>query len=130
MPNRDRNVGTAVTPLGNGHYDAHAFLYGTLPFTGFVRGALVGEKFEIPIEVDAGAYYAEHAYPGKYLLKLFYGDSLECLLPVVVPQQGTGTRLDISVKQAQQCLGFPYHIPSTGESGFIQLFPSPSPSPK
>lgn len=129
LPNRDRNVGTEVTPLGNGHHDAHAFLYGTLPFAGFVRGSLVGEKFEIPIEVDAGAYYAEHAIPGKYVLKLSYGDSLECRLTVVVPQQGTGTRLDISVKQAQQCLGFSYHIPSTGERGFIQLFPSPSPSP-
>lgn len=129
LPGRDRNVGTEVTPLGNGHNDAHAFLYGTLPFVGFVRGSLVGEKFEIPIEVDAGAYYVEHALPGNYLLKLSYGDSLECRLPVVVPQQGTGTRLDISVQQAQQCLGFPYHIPSTGERGFIQLFPSPSPSP-
>jgi hypothetical protein len=130
LPNRDRNMGIVVAPLGNGHYDAHAFLYGTLPFAGFVRGSLVGEKFEIPIEVDVGAYYAEHAYPGKYLLKLSYGDSLECRLPVVVPQQGTGTRLDISVQQTQQCLGFPYRIPSTGERGFIQLFPSPSPSPQ
>jgi hypothetical protein len=129
LPNSDRSVGIEVTPLGNGHYDAHAFLYGTLPFVGFVSGSLVGEKFEIPIEVDAGAYYAEHAYPGNYVLKLSYGDSLECRFPVVVPQQGTGARLDISVQQAQQCLGFPYHIPSTGERGFVPLFPSPSPGP-
>ena len=40
LPGHDRNVGIEVTPLGNGHYDAYAFLYGTLPFAGFVSGTL------------------------------------------------------------------------------------------
>jgi hypothetical protein len=127
LPGHVRNAGVEVTPLGSGHNDAHAFLYGTLPFAGFVRGALIGKRFEDPIEIDGDAYYAEHEYPGIYLLKLSYGDSLECRITVVIPQRGM--RLDISVQQAQQCLGFPYHYPATGERGFIPLFPSPSPSP-
>ncbi len=135
LPGHDRNVGTEVTPLGSGHYDAHAFLYGTLPFAGFVSGTLTYvsgpldlKGAEQPVEVDSGAYYAEHAYPGVYLLKLAYGDSLECRMTVAIPTQGV--RLDISAEQAQQCLGFPYHYPSTGERGFDLLFPSPSPSPR
>jgi hypothetical protein len=135
LPGHDRNVGIEVTPLGSGHYDAYAFLYGTLPFAGFVSGTLTYvsgplslKGAEEPVEVDSGAYYAEHAYPGSYLLKLSYGDSLECRITLVVPKQGT--RLDISAKQAQQCLGFPYHYPETGERGFIPLFASPAPSPK
>jgi hypothetical protein len=127
LPGRVRNVGIEVTTLGSGHYDAHAFLYGTLPITGFVRGSLIGKGSEDPVEIDAGAYYAEHEYPGTYLLKLSYGDSLECRIPVVIPQEGM--RLDISVQEAQHCLGFPYHYPATGERGFILLLPSPSPSP-
>jgi hypothetical protein len=133
LPGHDRNVGTVVTPLGNGHYDAYAFLYGTLPFAGFVRGTLTYvsgplnlKGAEEPIEVDSGAYYAEHAYPGTYLLKLSYGDDLECRMTVVVPKQGA--RFDISASQAQQCIGFPYHYPSTGERGFVPLFASPSPT--
>jgi hypothetical protein len=135
LPGHDRNVGIEVTPLGGGHYDAYAFLYGTLPFAGFVSGTLTYvsgplslKGAEEPVEVDSGAYYAEHAYPGVYLLKLSYGDSLECRVTVVVPKQGT--RLDISAERAQQCIGYPYHYPSTGERGFVPLFPSPSPSPK
>jgi hypothetical protein len=135
LPGHDRNVGIEVTPLGTGHYDAYAFLYGTLPFAGFVSGTLTYvsgplnlKGVEDPVEVDSGAYYVEHAYPGVYLLKLSYGDSLQCRIRVVVPKQGA--RLDVSADQAQQCLGFPYHYPSTGESGFILLFPSPSPNPK
>ena len=135
LPGHDRNVGTEVTPLGNGHYDAHAFLYGTLPFAGFVSGTLLYvsgpldlKGTEEPVEVDSGAYYAEHAYPGVYLLKLSYGDSLECRMTVVVPKQGA--RLDISAQQVQQCIGFSYHYPGTGKRGFIPLFASPSPSPK
>jgi hypothetical protein len=116
-----------VTPLGSGHYDAHAFLYGTLPFGGFVRGTLIGKRGEEPVEIGGGAYYAEHEYPGTYVLKLSYDDSLECRIPVEIPERGR--RLDISAQGAQQCLGFPYHYPSTGERGFIPLFPSPSPSP-
>jgi hypothetical protein len=77
LPGHDRNVGIDVTPLGTGHYDSRAFLYGTLPFAGFVRGTLIGKQFEDPVEVDSGAYYVEHAYPGAYLLKMTYGDSLE-----------------------------------------------------
>ena len=127
LPGRVRNVGIVVTPLGSGHYDAHAFLDGTLPFTGFVRGALIGNGYNDPVEIDAGAYYAEHEYPGTYLLKLSYGDSLECRIKVVIPQ--AGMRLDINVQQAQECLGFPHHYPATGERGFILLFPLPSPSP-
>ena len=130
LPGHDRNVGIDVTPLGSGHFDAHAFLYGTLPFAGFVRGTLIGKRSENPVEIDGNAYYAEHAYPGDYVLKLSYGDWLECRIPVVVPEQGQGARLDISAQQAQQCLGYPYRYPSTGESGFAPLFPSPSPSPK
>ncbi len=79
----------------------------------YVSGPLNLKGAEEPVEVDSGAYYAEHAYPGSYLLKLSYGDSLECRITLVVPKQGT--RLDISAKQAQQCLGFPYHSPETGE---------------
>lgn len=127
LPGHDRNVGIEVTPLGAAHYDAHAFLYGTLPFEGFVRGTLVGKSYELPVEVGGGAYYAEHEFPGSYVLKLSYGDSLECRIPVVIPEQGL--RLDINVQQAQQCLGFPYHLPATGERGFVPIFPSPSPSP-
>jgi hypothetical protein len=123
----DRDVGIQVTPLGSGHYDAQAFLYGALPFGGFVAGALVGKGFEDTVEIDHGAYYVEHAQPGSYLLKLSYGDSLECRIPVVIPNQGM--RLDIGVKLAQNCLGFPYQNPGTGKLGFIPLFPSPSPSP-
>lgn len=111
LPGHDRNVGIQVTRLG------------------FVRGVLIGKGLEEPVEIDGDAYYAEHELSGSYLLKLSYGNSLECRIPVVIPAQGTGKRLDISVQQAQQCLGFPYHDPSTGESGFIPLFPSPSPSP-
>jgi hypothetical protein len=128
LPGHDRNVGLDVTPLGTGHYDSHAFLYGTLPFAGFVRGTLIGKQFENPVEVDSGAYYVEHEYPGAYLLKLTYGDSLECRIPVVIPPRGM--RLDIGMQQLQQCLGFPYHYPKAGERGFILLFPSPSPSPE
>ena len=128
LPGHDRNVGIEVSPLGSGHYDAHAFLYGTLPFAGFVRGTLIGKGLEKPIEVDVGAYYAEREYPGSYLLKLSYGDSLECRIPVIIPQRGV--RLDISLQRAQECLGFPYHYPTTGERGFVPLFPSPSPSPE
>ena len=127
LPGHDRDVGIEVTPVGSGHYDAYAFLYGTLPFGGFVRGTLVGNKFELPADIDGDAYFVEHAYPGSYLLKLSYGDSLECRIPVVVPAQGM--RFDISVQKAQQCIGFPYHLPFTGERGFVPLFPSPSPSP-
>ena len=71
LPGHDRNVGIEVTPLGSGHYDAYAFLYGTLPFAGFVSGTLTYvsgplnlKGAEEPVEVDSGAYYAEHAYPG------------------------------------------------------------------
>ncbi len=127
LPGHDRDVGIEVTPLGGVHYDAHAFLDGTLPFGGFVRGALIGKGYDDQAEIDRGAYYVEHETPGSYLLKLSYGDSLECRIPVNVPEQGL--RLDISVQQAQRCLGFPYHIPSTGESGFNPLFPSPTPNP-
>jgi hypothetical protein len=135
LPGHDRNVGIEVTPRGNGHYDSHAFLYGTLPFAGFVSGTLIYaggplnlKGAEEPVEIDSGAYYAEHAYPGVYLLKLSYGDSLECRITAVVPKEGA--RLDISAQQAEQCIGFPYHYPDTGERGFIPLFASPSPSPK
>ena len=131
----DRAIGIEVTPGGSGHNDAHAFLYGTLPFAGFVSGTLTYvsgplnlKGAEEPVEIDSAAYYVEHAYPGAYLLKLSYGDSLECRMTVVIPKQGV--RLDISAQQAQQCLGFPYHYPSTGERGFIPLFPSPSPGPQ
>ena len=127
LPGRARNFGIEVTPIGSTHYDAYAFLDGTLPFAGFVRGTLTSKGFEDPVEVDAGAYYAEHEFPGRYLLKLSYGDFLECRLAVVIPPRGI--RLDIRVQQAQQCLGFPYHYPATGERGFILVFPSPSPSP-
>ena len=126
LPGHDRNVGIEVTPLG-GHYDANAFVYGTLPFGGFTRGVLIGKSFENPVEIDGDAYYAEHTVPGSYLLKLSYGESLECRISVVIPEQGT--RMDVSLQQAQQCLGFPYHDPSTGESGFVPIFPSPSPRP-
>ena len=91
-------------------------------------GRLLANSLRDQVEVDSGAYYVEHEYPGAYLLKLTYGDSLECRIPVVIPQRGM--RLDISMQQAQQCLGFPYHHPETGERGFILLFPSPSPSPE
>jgi hypothetical protein len=135
LPGHDRNVGIEVTSMGTGHYDAYAFLYGTLPFAGFVRGTLTYvsgplrlKGSEQPVEVDSGAYYVEHAYPGVYLLTLPFGDDLQCRLTAVVPKQGT--RLDISAEQAQQCIGFPYHLPSTGERGFVPLFASPSPRPK
>ena len=127
LPGHDRDVGIEVTPLGTGHYDAYAFLYGTLPFKGFVRGTLIGKNVELPVDIDHSAYFVEHAYPGNYLLKLSYGDSLECRIQVVIPTRGM--RVDISVQEAQQCLGFPYHLPSTGERGFVPVFPSPSPSP-
>ncbi|HEY1977381.1 MAG TPA: hypothetical protein VGG89_12580 [Candidatus Baltobacteraceae bacterium] len=127
LAGHDRNVDIQVTRLGLVQ-DAHAFLYGTLPFKGFVRGVLIGNGLEYPIEIDGDAYYAEHELPGSYLLKLSYGDSLECRIPVVIPAQGTGKRLDISIQRAQQCLGFPYHDPSTGDSGFIPLLPSPGPT--
>lgn len=127
LPGHDRYVGIEVTPLGMGHHDAYAFLYGTLPFAGFVRGTLVGKHFEDPVDIDRDAYYVEHAYPGSYVLTLFYVDSLQCRLPITIPEHGM--RLDIGVEQMQQCIGFPYHHPSTGESGFVPLFPSPSPSP-
>jgi hypothetical protein len=127
LPDHDRNVGIEVTPTGAGHYDAHAFLYGTLPFAGFERGVLIGEKVQEPIAIDGAAYYLEHAYPGTYVLKLWYGDSLECRIPVVVPKEGM--RFDVSAEQAQACIGFSYHYPETGERGFIRLFPSPSPTP-
>ena len=99
LPGHDRNVGIEVTPLGNGHYDAHAFLYGTLPFAGFVSGTLTYvsgplnlKGAEEPVETDSGAYYVEHAYPGAHLLKLSYGDSLECRMTVVIPEAGCKAR--------------------------------------
>lgn len=127
LPGHDRDVGIEVTPLGSGHDDTQAFLYGTLPFGGFLRGTLIGKKLEDSVEIDRDAYYIEHAYPGNYLLKLSYGDSLECRIPVVIPKQGM--RLDISLQRAQRCIGFPYRYPGTGKRGFIPLFPSPSPRP-
>jgi hypothetical protein len=87
----------------------------------------MSKSYEVPVEIDDDAYYVEHQFPGRYVLKLWYGDFLECRIPVVIPTEGL--RLDISIPQAQQCLGFPYHYPSTGESGFVPIFPSPSPSP-
>ncbi|HTV73415.1 MAG TPA: hypothetical protein VME66_06920 [Candidatus Acidoferrales bacterium] len=125
LPGHDRDVGIQVVTLGE-HYDAHAFLNGTLPFPGFVRGSLIGKSYDSPVEIDDGAYFVEHQFPGRYLLKLSYGDSLECRIAVVIPEQGM--RFDVSVQRAQECLGFPYHYPSTGERGFVRLFPSPSPS--
>jgi len=123
----DRTAGIVVSPLGPGHYDAYDFVYGTLPFAGFLRGTLMGKSFDQAVEIDHDAYYVEHAYPGSYVLRLFYDNSLECRLPITIPQDGI--RIDVSVEQAERCIGFPYRYQSTGESGFMPLFPSPSPSP-
>jgi hypothetical protein len=127
LPGHDRNVGIEVVEIGGAHYDAYAFIYGTLPFGGFVRGTLVGKRFEQPVDIDNNAYYVEHAFPGNYLLKLYYSDALECRVQIAIPENGL--RYDISVHELQQCFGFPYHFPSTGESGFIRIFASPSPPP-
>jgi|HubBroStandDraft_2_1064218.scaffolds.fasta_scaffold22300_2 hypothetical protein len=124
----DRHVGIEVG-WGGTVWDANAFLYGTLPFTGFVGGTLIGPFGDEPIRVDGDAYYAERISTGSYVLKLSYGDGLECRVPVVITGFNEDKRFDISVEQMQQCVGFPYRYSGTGERGFILLFPSPSPSP-
>ena len=127
LPGHDRDVGVQVSPLGSGHHDVRAAIYGTLPVAGFTRRKLVVKDFELPVEIDGSAYYVEFAFPGKSLLELSYGDDLECRIPVDIPEHGM--RLDVDVQLAQRCIGFPHHYPSTGERGFVPLFVSPSPSP-
>jgi hypothetical protein len=132
LPGHDRNFGIEVTPLGSGHHDAHAFLYGTLPFAGFVSGTLTYvsgplslKGAEEPVEVDSGAYYAEHVYPGVYFLKLSYGDSLECRVTVVVPKQGV--RLDRTTIQAPESAAsfccFPHRHPAPVNLSANALWP-------
>jgi len=127
LPGRQRDIGIRVGRYGR-VVDAHSFLYGTLPISGFFRGDLVGSGDDIPVDIEHLAYYINNVSPGIYLLKLFYGpeSTLECRITVTIPTQGA--RADIDLQKVRVCLGFGYHL-GTGERGFIQLFPSPSPSP-
>jgi hypothetical protein len=89
LPGRQRDIGIRVGRLGS-VVDAHAFLYGTLPMSGFFRGDLVGRGFDNPVDIDHLAYYINNVWPGVYLLKLFYGpeSTLECRTTVTIPAQG------------------------------------------
>jgi len=129
LPGHDRDIGIEVVPFGGTVWDANASVSGTLPFKGFLRGTLSGRFGEEPIDVQGTAYYSERISVGSYTLKLEYGDGLECRIPVEISAYNEIKRLDISAQQMQQCIGYPYHYPGTGESGFIPLYRPSTPSP-
>ena len=129
LPAHDRDVNIEVGAEG-AVWDAHAFLYGTLPFKGFAGGTLAGNFGEKAIEIDGQAYYAEHVSPGGYVLELSYNGDLECRIPVVITSSYEGQRLDISIERMQQCIGYPFHYPGTGGSGFTHLYPTSTPGLK
>ena len=71
LAKRDRNVGVILREGSRTHYDAHAYVAGTLPIAGISSATLMSKNgASTPLIVDRSAYYGEHLADGSYTLVL------------------------------------------------------------
>lgn len=101
-----RSVGVILQP-GRSHYDAHAFVAGTLPLGSISRAYLSRDMGSVafPLTIDNNVYYGQHLLDGEYTLVLVFGDQdLECRLPVTV--RGDGTIYNVSARDVLRSVGY------------------------
>lgn len=106
LPDRQRSIGFVLADHGRAHHDAHAFLAGTLPMTGFSSASLVsGNGVQVPLILDNDAYYGEHLLDGTYTLVLYLPEqNLECRIPVTI--SGSGSIVNISAGEITKYIGY------------------------
>jgi hypothetical protein len=119
LAKRDRNVGLVLREGSRTHYDAHAYVAGTLPIAGISSATLMSKNgAATPLIVDRSAYYGEHLADGSYTLVLYFSEQdLQCRLPVAIT--GTGSIVDVGPSDITRTIGYLLRYP--GKPSEFQL---------